>query len=118
MYNSIGFPALQYISKHYTSVIDIPTLAARCNMSLTAFRLHFRKCIGMLPLEYVNTCRLKAAAVMLKNTSRQIVEIAGRTGFPTLSHFNRSFRSYYACSPRDYRQRHQPPQISAPDADV
>lgn len=101
------YPALQYISKNYTSVIDIPTLASKCNMSLTAFRQHFKKCIGMLPLEYVNTCRLKAAAAMLKNTSRQIVDIAGRTGFPTLSHFNRSFKDCYSCSPRNYRMNHQ-----------
>ena len=104
------YPALQFISQNYTSGIDIPMLASKCNMSLTAFRQHFKKCIGMLPLEYVNTCRMKAAAVMLRNTSRQIVDIAGRTGFPTLSHFNRFFKKYYGCSPREYRQRHQPPQ--------
>ena len=61
----------------------------------------------MLPLEYVNTCRLNAAATLLKNTSRQIVDIAGKTGFPTLSHFNRMFKAYYSCSPWDFRLEHQ-----------
>ena len=101
------YPALQYISQNYVRQIDIPTLAVKCNMSLTAFRQHFKKCIGLLPLEYVNTCRLNAAATLLKNTSRQIVDIAGRTGFPTLSHFNRLFKAYYSCSPWDYRMRHK-----------
>ena len=99
---------MEYISKNYTCQIDIPTLAAKCSLCVTAFRRHFRKNTGMLPLEYVNTCRLKAAATLLKNTSRQIVDIAGRTGFPTLSHFNRMFKAYYSCSPWDYRLNHQP----------
>ena len=101
------YPALEYISKNYTCQIDIPTLASKCNLCVTAFRRHFRQNTGMLPLEYVNTCRLKAAATLLKNTSRQIVDIAGRTGFPTLSHFNRMFKAYYSCSPWNYRLQHQ-----------
>ena len=101
------YPALQHISQNYTRQIDIPTLAARCNMSLTSFRQFFKKNIGMLPLEYVNTCRLNAAATLLKNTSQQIVDIAGKTGFPTLSHFNRLFKAYYSCSPWEYRAQNQ-----------
>ena len=74
-------------------------------MGVTAFRRNFKDSIGMLPLEYINTYRLKAAATLLKNTSNQIIEIAGRTGFPTLSQFNRLFKSYYGCSPLAYRKR-------------
>lgn len=102
------YPALQHISQNYTHQIDIPTLAAKCNMSMTAFRQLFKKNIGMRPLEYVNTCRLNAAATLLRNTSLQIFDIAGKAGFPTLSHFNRMFNAYYSCSPWEYRLRNRP----------
>ena len=46
-------------------------------------------------------------ATLLINTSRQIEEIARNSGFPTLSHFNRCFKSYYGCSPWKYRERHR-----------
>ncbi len=101
------YPALNHISKYYSRPLDIPTLAAKCNMGLTSFRKHFKTGIGMLPLEYINSYRLKAAATLLKNTSRQIVDIAYHTGFPTLSHFNRSFKKQYACTPWIYRSRHR-----------
>ena len=99
------YPALNHISRFYARQLDIPTLAGLCGMGITAFRRNFRESIGMLPLEYINTYRLKAAATLLKNTSNQVIEIAGQTGFPTLSHFNRLFKSYYACSPLAYRKR-------------
>ena len=97
------YPALQYISNHYAETLEIPELAALCNMGLTAFRARFVRCIKMLPLEYINHFRLKAAASLLKNTDRKIIDIAGQTGFPTLSQFNRLFRAQFRCSPREYR---------------
>ena len=98
------YPALEHISRFYARQLDIPTLAALCSMGITAFRKNFRDAVGMLPLEYINTYRLKAAATLLQNTSKQVIEIAERTGFPTLSHFNRLFKAYYGCSPLVYRR--------------
>ena len=110
------YPALSHISRYYAKQLDIPTLASLCNMGITAFRKHFKYSIGMLPLEYINVYRLKAAATLLKNTSRQIIEIAGQTGFPTLSHFNRVFKSYYSCSPWNYRKRYRTGKTSSGNA--
>ena len=101
------YPALSHFSRYYAKQLDIPTLASLCNMGITAFRKHFKNSIGMLPLEYINVYRLKAAVTLLKNTFRQIIEIAGQTGFLTLSHFNRVFKSYYSCSPWNYRKRYR-----------
>lgn len=111
------YPALNHISKYYAKQLDIPTLAALCNMGITAFRKHFKNSIGMLPLEYINVYRLKAAATLLKNTSRQIIDIAGQTGFPTVSHFNRLFKSYYSCSPWNYRKRYRTREMAGQISD-
>lgn len=99
------YPALNHISQNYHRQLDIPTLAGLCNMGVTAFRHHFKKSTGMLPLEYINEYRLKAAAALLLHSSMQVIEIAGRTGFPTLSHFNRIFKNHYKCSPGTFRKQ-------------
>ena len=98
------YPALSHIADHYASPLSVPDLAARCSMGTTTFRRLFRSHIGMLPLEYINTYRLSAAVTLLRNTDKQIIEIAAQTGFPTLSQFNRLFKKHFGTSPRTARQ--------------
>ena len=100
------YPALSCISRNYRKTPDIPELAAMCNLGVTAFRKHFFRHTGMLPLQYINAYRLKIAVSLLKNSREQIMDIALETGFPTLSHFNRVFKKEYNCSPRDFRKNH------------
>ena len=100
---SILYPALDDISRNYARQLDVAFLASRCGLGVTAFRRKFKQHTGLLPLEYLNNYRLKAAMSLLKNTSMQVNEISLKTGFPTLSHFNRIFREKNGCSPREYR---------------
>lgn len=98
------YPALKYISMHYMETVEIPVLAELCHCSLSTFRRTFKRSLGRMPLDYVNYFRLKVATSMLKSTSRPVLEIALRTGFPTLSNFNRIFKAKFKKSPRDYRR--------------
>jgi AraC-like DNA-binding protein len=99
------YPALDDISRNYARQLDVASLAAKCQMGVTSFRRKFKQHTGLLPLEYLNNYRLKAAMSLLKNTSMQVNDISLRTGFPTLSHFNRLFREKNGCSPREYRRK-------------
>lgn len=100
------YPAMQYISSHYFTTVDIEELAGLCHCSLSTFRRIFKRSLGCLPLEYVNNVRLKAAAAMLAATDNSILEIALHSGFPTLSNFNRQFKIKFKCTPGQYRQNH------------
>ena len=73
-------------------------------MSIATFRKYFILHTGMLPLEYINSYRLKVALAWLKNSQEQIVQIALKSGFPTLSHFNRVFKNEFGSPPSEYRQ--------------
>ena len=118
---SVLYPALDDISRNYARPLDVAFLASKCGLGVTAFRRKFRQHTGLLPLEYLNSYRLKAAMSLLKNTFLQVNEISLRTGFPTLSHFNRIFREKNGCSPREYRNMerqtsgHFPSGRSAPE---
>lgn len=100
------YPALSYISRFCHKTLDIPQLAQMCNMSVATFRKHFIFHTGLLPLQYINSYRLKIAMALLRNSSEQVVNIAYKSGFPTLSHFNRVFKKELGCSPVEYRKIH------------
>ena len=53
--------------------------------------------------EYVNRKRIELAKGELKNTEKQITEIAYAVGFQSLSQFNRCFLKFVGESPRQYR---------------
>ncbi|OGV36949.1 MAG: hypothetical protein A2020_16315 [Lentisphaerae bacterium GWF2_45_14] len=98
------YPALQYLSTHYSESLDISRLADMCHCSLSTFRRTFQRGLGCLPLDYVNDFRLKVATTMLSATDQSILEIATEAGFSTQSNFNRLFKAKFKQSPRDYRK--------------
>lgn len=101
------YPALHYISNHYSQTVDILKLADLCHCSISTFRRIFQRSLGCLPLEYMNHFRLKVATTMLASTDRSILEIALNAGFATPSNFNRQFSAKFQQSPRDYRRNHR-----------
>lgn len=101
------YPALNHIASFWHKPLDIPHLAAMCNMSVTTFRKRFFHHTGLLPVQYISNYRLKVAIALLQNSREQIVRIAIKSGFPTLSHFNRVFKKEFGISPAEYRKNFQ-----------
>ena len=101
------YPALNHIASFWHKPLDIPYLAAMCNMSVTTFRKRFFHHTGLLPVQYISNYRLKVAIALLQNSREQIVRIAIKSGFPTLSHFNRVFKKEFGISPAEYRKNFQ-----------
>lgn len=55
--------------------------------------------------QYLNSIRLTEAKRLLKETDRQISEIARSVGYSNVSHFNRVFKGELDCTPREFRLR-------------
>ncbi|MDD4097507.1 MAG: AraC family transcriptional regulator [Lentisphaeria bacterium] len=66
----------------------------------------FQKYLGRRPTEYINELRLAHAARQLSDTSDDIVAIAGRLNYRSLSRFYYLFRQRYGVSPAAYRHLH------------
>lgn len=98
--------ALEHIANHFDEEISVETLAALCSYSVANFRKLFHKSTGLSPVDYINNFRIQMAVGYLSNTSESILDISLRTGFPSLSNFNRNFKRHMRCSPRDWRKRH------------
>ena len=80
----------------------VASLARRCNMSRSTFAAHFRKVVGIGPIDYLLRWRMMLAKDELRHGSRGIGEIALAIGFQSSSAFSTAFTKAVGCSPRKF----------------
>jgi AraC-like DNA-binding protein len=72
----------------------------------------FKKEVGVSPLEYMTSLRMKSAETLLTamwTNEYSVSEIARMCGFEDSLYFSRVFKKYYGCSPSNFaRNRNQP----------
>lgn len=98
-------PALNYIAANYKKPVNIMSLANMCCVSVETLRRLFKRTLGKSPETYIQQIRIHIAASLLENTREPIYQIALRSGFQTISCFNRQFRKIMNLSPRNWRQK-------------
>lgn len=101
-------PALTYIRKNYSQDIRIKDLAGLCCISETHFRRLFGAVMDTSPVKYINLVRISIACELLNQTDIAIREIGVMTGYPTLSTFQRNFKSMTGVQPRFWRKHKEP----------
>lgn len=97
-------PALNYVKKHYNEEIRIKDLANVCNMSESHFRGIFRKCMNMMPNEYVNMIRIREASKILLKSYANMEVVAYQVGYGNVSTFNRNFKKILGMTPYQWKQ--------------
>ncbi len=96
-------PALEYISINYYKPIKIVELAELCHMSETHFRRLFQHIMSVSPLDYINTVRIHNACALLRSTQDSVLSIAIKTGYSTITTFNRNFYKMMETTPLKWR---------------
>lgn len=99
--------ALHYIDQNYAEAVTPSDLARIAHMSETHFRRVFRDCMRMSPGDYLNMIRIQKACETLLRTDLPMDLIAEKSGFTSLSTFNRNFRSFTGDSPLHWRNTHR-----------
>ncbi len=100
--------ALRLIESRYAEPeLNLPELAAAAFLSPDHFGRLFKKYLGVSPLTYAQTLRLREAAALLRNTSDRIGQIAQAVGYVDPLFFSRLFRRQFRLSPRQFRQKFQ-----------
>jgi AraC-like DNA-binding protein len=95
---------LSYISRHYTEDITIEDLCGVSNMSKSTLQRKMTAGIGYSPLQYVQRLRTSHAAVLLQDKSIPITEVATRSGYNSISSFNRCFINRFGVSPTQWQK--------------
>lgn len=93
-----------YIGESYpNSELSLNMVAAECGMHPEKVTALIRQGYGQTFKQYLNRLRLTEAQRLLRSTDRQISEIAFAVGYNSVSHFNRVFKQFFSCTPREYR---------------
>ena len=100
-----------YIDEHYKDEMSLEQLASLVSMTSSAFSRYFKQRTGKNLSEYIVDIRLGHAARLLIDTTDSVSMICWRTGFNTLSNFNRLFRKRKGCSPTEFREKYQKTKV-------
>ncbi|MDR1779867.1 MAG: AraC family transcriptional regulator [Tannerella sp.] len=93
----------KYIMDNYSNQVAVGEMAKAACMSKFHFCRQFRQTVGMSPHIYLINWRLRHANKCLKN-NMPVFDAAIDAGFYDSSHLIKTFRSYMAVSPDDYRK--------------
>ena len=93
---------LRYVEEHYRDG-SLGEIAESLHYELSSLSRLIRQKTGRNYTELVQEKRLSQAAWLLRNTERNVDEIARAVGYENMTYFHRLFRDRYGQSPRAYR---------------
>lgn len=96
--------AVDRITSDLDRALDLQAIARSAALSPFHFHRVFRGMVGETPLELHRRLRMERAAWSLRKEDTQVTAIAFAAGYETHESFTRAFRSYYECSPSEFRQ--------------
>ncbi|MEX2232392.1 MAG: AraC family transcriptional regulator [Cyclobacteriaceae bacterium] len=96
--------AIQYIQSNLQITLTVSDLAARANQNADYFSRVFAEQMGERPLAYIQLKRIERAQFLIITTGLSFTEIAGQTGFETLSYFSRIFKHVTGQTPSEYKR--------------
>lgn len=94
-----------YIIRHFDRQISLEDIAKVAGLTTHSFARWFRQAFSCSFVTYLKQVRIEKACRYLLHTSWQVSDIAYRTGFESISNFNRTFKALKKMSPSAYRQR-------------
>jgi len=96
---------LEYMEAKYMEPLSLDDLARAAGVSRFHFVRIFRAQVGVTPHRHVVRLRMDAAAAMLAETDRSVLDIALACGYHTAGHFAAAFRRHFSKAPCEYRLR-------------
>ncbi len=102
--SSVLFLGKSILDKSFTnSAIEIRDVAAKLLITPNHFNKLFRQYLGISPKSYLLHRRLFYAESLLRNSRKNVNEIAVECGFTDASHFIRCFKKMHGVTPKVYR---------------
>lgn len=106
--NQLSFLPIQDILNEldasFSDPFSLERLARRYHVSPSCLSSHFRRAVGVSPMQYVTQSRLSHAKLLLQHSELSVTGVAQACGFPDVSNFVRRFHSQFGCTPLQFRQ--------------
>lgn len=90
---------LDYIHNNYMNTITLTDMAKTAHISKEYLCSLFKEVSDFSPITYLNRYRIMQSANMLRNTNKNISEIALKCSF------NKQFLHFMKCTPKEYKKR-------------
>lgn len=98
---------LEHIASNFSDArLTVSRLAEMAGMNKSAFSRQFRHTTGRTPTKYLNDLRLGSSRRLLLDRQKKILDICFESGFSSVSHFNKLFKTRYNISPSEFREAH------------
>ena len=94
---------MTYIQTNYC-YLTLDTLADNFHYSNAHLSDLIKKYTGLSFIKLITKLKMLHAVKYLKNTNLSIEKISELVGYNSGDHFSRTFKKYYSCSPKQYRQ--------------
>lgn len=94
-----------FIRENYTEPISVIDIANSANISRRDCFRKFRDSMGITPIDYLDSVRIKAAVLLLSESDKTITEIGLDCGFESGSYFSTKFKKAIGISPAEYKKR-------------
>jgi len=94
-----------HLHHHAAEPLTLPDVARLVGLTPTSFARFFKRSTGQTFIEHLHEQRVARACRLLVETDAPITDICFRSGFGTLSNFNRTFLRLKGETPRHFRQR-------------
>lgn len=102
--SSVIYPALSYIRSHLKESITMKEMATLCHLSPSYFSRLFGREMGENFVSYVNRKKMQLAKEMLRQTNKNVSQIATELSYQDSSHFINLFKRFEGITPQVYRQ--------------
>jgi len=102
--NRLAF-VIDYIRKNIRESLTVELLSKKAYMSESHFYRVFKTELGVSPIEFINSERIKLAVSLLQNPRKSIKDVFMESGFESRSYFNRLFKRANKITPKAYREK-------------
>jgi transcriptional regulator GlxA family with amidase domain len=79
---------------------SLEQLANEAGLSRSVFAERFHELVGVTPIGYLTTCRMRNARELLQHNSLGIKEVAERVGYSSAASFSRAYKRFFGETPR------------------
>lgn len=96
--------ALTLMEQRYRDPLTLELVANQAHLSANYFSQLFHELVGVTFQEHLQVLRSRFAASLLRATEMSITDVCHASGFRTLSHFERAFKTHFGSSPSAWRR--------------
>lgn len=94
----------QHVQRHSADALALSQVADLVHLSESAFCKFFKRTTGKTYSDYLNEVRIGHACRMLTETDDTVASVAARSGFESLTYFNRVFLTKKRVTPTAFRR--------------